>query len=71
MNLRWVPSLGYYTGTGRFHRTVRHIEFKVTQQIRVDGVWTARKIVGTVRAWARGAPRYHSDGPIILERRGS
>lgn len=66
MNLRWLPR-GEYTGTadsGR--RWKRLIEFTVTKQVQLGGVWTARKLVGHFRTWAQGAPRYHDDGRIIL-----
>lgn len=67
MFLRWVPGGGYYVGTNLAEPgRARRITIHVTQQMRIDGVWTARKLVGTLRTWLTDAPRYYDEGIVIL-----
>jgi hypothetical protein len=70
MFLRWVPGDGYYVGTNLAEPgRARRITIHVTQQTRIEGVWTARKLVGTLRTWLTDAPRYHDEGTVILVRK--
>jgi hypothetical protein len=70
MFLRWVPGGGYYVGRNLAEPgRARRITIHVTQQIRIDGVWTARKLVGTLRTWLTDTPRYYDEGTVILVRK--
>jgi hypothetical protein len=70
MFLRWVPSGGYYVGTNMAEPgRARRITIHATQQTRIDGVWTARKLVGTLRTWLTDAPRFYDEGTVILVRK--
>ena len=67
MFLRWVPGGGYYVGTNMAEPgRARRITVYVTQQRQIDGVWTARKLVGTLRTWLTDAPRYYDQGTVII-----
>lgn len=67
MFLRWVPGGGYYVGTNMAEPgRARRITIHVSRQMQVDGVWTARKLVGTLRTWLTAAPRYRDEGIVIL-----
>ena len=70
LTLRWLPEKGLYRGSrdvGRWWR--RSVELKVVEQARIDGIWTATKLVGTTRVWSKSAPRYHDSGRFTLYRR--
>lgn len=70
MFLRWVPGEGYYVGTNLAEPgRARRITIYVSQQTRIAGVWTARKLVGSLRTWLTDAPRYHDEGTVILTRK--
>lgn len=70
MFLRWVPVDGNYVGTNMAEPgRARRITIHVTRQIQLGGVWTARKLVGTLRTWLTDAPRFHDEGTVILVRK--
>jgi hypothetical protein len=70
MFLRWVPSEGYYVGRNLAEPgRARRITIHVSRQIQVAGVWTARKLEGSLRTWLVDAPRYHDQGNVTLTRR--
>ena len=67
MFLRWIPVDGYYVGTNLAEPgRARRITIHVAGQTRIDGVWTARKLVGTLRTWLTDAPRFHDEGTVTL-----
>ena len=64
MFLRWVPGEGYYVGTNLAEPgRARRITIHVSQQTRIAGVWTARKLVGSLRTWLTDAPATTTKGP--------
>jgi hypothetical protein len=70
MFLRWVPVEGYYVGTNMAEPgRARRITLHVSRQTLIDGVWTARKLVGTLRTWLTEAPRFHDEGNVVLVRK--
>ncbi|MEO8477593.1 MAG: hypothetical protein ABI572_11170 [Actinomycetota bacterium] len=67
--LRWVPGAGYYVGRNLAEPgRARRITIHVSRQTRIDGVWTARNLAGTLRTWLTDAPRYHDEGNVSLAR---
>ncbi|MGZ5349394.1 MAG: hypothetical protein ACXWZU_04200 [Actinomycetota bacterium] len=67
MVLRWVPGGGYYVGTNMAEPgRARRITIHVSRQTQIEGVWTARKLVGTLRTWLTDAPRYYDEGTVVL-----
>ena len=72
VKLDYVEGLGYYTGKVRFKYTTARFKMWATQQVRVDGTYTAYKIKGSVREWARRAPKkFNSTASITVVRKSA
>lgn len=72
LKLDYVEGLGYYRAKvrrERYHTAV--YKMWVTQQIRVDGVYTAYKIEGVSREWARRYPKYGDTGSYAAVRKAA